>query len=74
MRIYEIRTFEKRSILDKNFKWSHRWYLDGVYRYRRKADMLEALRKAMCYDRDVNLRNRFKYTIKCIEKGGAKRV
>lgn len=75
MRIYELRVFEKRPILDKNFKWSKRWYLDTWYVFYRKADIVKALRRALRFDIVKSLRGRYKYTVKCIvKKGGAKRV
>lgn len=70
MRIYEIRYFVKRTILDKNLKLTHRWFIYKCVKYNNKSLALKDLNWYLRYDREAKvLHNVTKYTFRCIERG-----
>ena len=60
----------KKSILDKNLKFTHRWIMLNRLRFKTKSEALKCLRRQLIYDRKHKSEDLFKYTL----RGGVKRV
>ena len=75
MRYYQVTYYVKKPIFDRNLKLTSRWFRYKRVNYRTKKEATKEISWCIKYDnKHKPLENKCKYTIRCIVKGGKKRV